>query len=126
MRRDLVKCKLDSSSNSSGTKLKEEDENATFTSKEQKEQWNKKKDISKIKCFQCGELGHYTTQCPLKKKDKNEKHDLKVASAHIEEEEFSMITRRWGDIELQLSRILEESTFWINTLLREPRSEVAR
>ena len=33
MRRDLVKCKLDSSS-SSGTKPKEEEENATLASKE--------------------------------------------------------------------------------------------
>ena len=100
MRRDLVKCKLDSSSNSSGMKPKEEDENATLASKGQKEQWNKKKDISKIKCFQCGKLGHYTTQCPLKKKDKDEKHDPKAASAQIEEEEFAMIAQRWGDIEL--------------------------
>eukprot|EP00253_Pinus_taeda_P036703 PITA_36703 len=37
-------------------------------------------------------MGHYATQCPLKKKDKDEKHDLKVASAKIEEEEFAMTT----------------------------------
>lgn len=48
----------------------------------------------------CGKLCHYTTQCPLKKKDKDEKHDLKAASAQIEEEEFAMIAQRWGDIEL--------------------------
>ena len=33
----------------------------------------KKEDILKIKCFRCGEMGHYNTQCPLKKKDKEGK-----------------------------------------------------
>lgn len=80
MRRDLVKCKLDSSSNDNGTKPKE-DENATLTSKGQQEQRKKKKDILNIKCFRCGELGHYATQCHLKKKDKDEKHDPKAVFA---------------------------------------------
>ena len=64
MKRDLVKCKLDSSSSSSGTKPKEEDENEAPASKGRQEQRKKKKDVSKIKCFWCGELGHYATQCP--------------------------------------------------------------
>ena len=36
-------------------------------------------------------MGHYATQCPLKKKDKDEKHDPQAATARIEEEEFAMI-----------------------------------
>ena len=104
MRRDLVKCKLDSSSNDRGMKLKEEEENATLASKGQQEQ-RKKKDVSKINCFRCGELGHYATQCPLKKKDKDEKHDQNTASTKIEEEEFAMVAHihpreRWGDLVL--------------------------
>ena len=35
-------------------------------------------------------MGHYASQCPLKKKDKDEKHDSKVAVAKIEEVEFAM------------------------------------
>ena len=84
MRRDLLKCKLDGNS-SSGTKPKEEEENAFLASKGQQEQ-QRQKDVSKIKCFRCGELGHYATQCPLMKKDKDEKHDQQVATAGIEED----------------------------------------
>ena len=116
LRRDLVKCKLDGSNNS-GSKPKEEEENATLASKGKKEQRKKKKDVSKIKCFRCGELSHYATQCLLRKKEKDEKHDLKVAAAKIKEDEFSMTAAkikndefsmiaeippggRWADLEL--------------------------
>lgn len=104
LRRDLVKCKLDRSSNSE-SKPKEEEDNAVLASKGQQEQQRWKKDVSKMKCFRCGEMGHYTTQCPLKKKDKDEKHDPKATPAKIEEEEFAMTAEippreRWVDLEL--------------------------
>jgi len=103
LRRNLVKCKLDGSS-SSGSKPKELDENATLASKGQQEQRRQKKDVSKIKCFRYDEMGHYATQCTLRKKDKDEKHDLKAAPAKIEEE-FTMTVEipprgRWVDLEL--------------------------
>ena len=62
---------------------KEDEEDATLASKKQ---LKKKKDISKIKCFQCGEMGHYSTQCPIKKKEKYEKHDPQVIAMMIEED----------------------------------------
>jgi len=102
LRRDLVKCKLDGSS-SSGSKPKEEDENAALASKGQQEQ-QKPKDILKTKCFRCGEMGHYATRCHLRKKVKDEKHDPKVAAGKIEDE-FAMRAEippggRWADLEL--------------------------
>ena len=49
-------------------------------------------------------MGHYATQCPLKK-DKDKKHDLRAATTRIEGEEFAMIAHislgeNWGDLEL--------------------------
>lgn len=59
----------------SGEKAVKEEEDVALASKGQEEQRKRKKDISKIKCFRCGELSHYNTQCPLKKKEKEEKQD---------------------------------------------------
>lgn len=75
MRRDLVKSTVSGGSNNSGIKKIREEEDVALTSKGHHEQHRMKKDISKIKCFICAELGHYNTQCPLRKKDKEEKKD---------------------------------------------------
>jgi len=50
-------------------------------------------------------MGHYVTQCPHRKKDKNEKHDPNAALAKIEKEDFAMTGEippggRWVDLEL--------------------------
>ena len=92
-----------SGSSGSGSKTKEE-ENVALTSKGQHKA-KRKEDILKVKSFSCGELGHYASQYPLKKKDKDEKHDPKAASAKIVEDEFAMSAHaslggRWGNIEL--------------------------
>lgn len=100
-----------SGNSSSGTKFVTKEEDVALTSKGQQKQHRRKKDISKIKCFKCVEMGHYSTQCPLRKRDKEEKHDQQAASADIDrlssrlEEEFAMIVEmplgvRWGDLEL--------------------------
>ena len=59
LRRDLVKVNLNDSSGSR-TKTKEEEENTTLASKGQ-QKLKQKKHISKVKCFSCGELGHYAS-----------------------------------------------------------------
>ncbi len=67
-------------------------------------QKRKKKDISKVKCFNCGELGHYASQCP-RKKGKGEASDSKVKKDVEIDHDCAMsahapLEKRWGDIEL--------------------------
>ena len=83
------------SSSSKGIKVKQEEEDVALAS-EGKQEKQKKKDLSKIKCFHCGELGHYATQCPRKKGkgESSEAHDDCAMSAH------APLERKWGDIEL--------------------------
>ena len=45
---------------------KEEEEDATLASSGQQGQ-QKRKDITKVRYFNCGELGHYATQCPRRR-----------------------------------------------------------
>ena len=72
------------SSSKGGRIKKEEEEDAALASVGQQVK-RKKKDISKIKCFHCGELGHYATQFP-RKKNKGEAFDSKVVLAKADKE----------------------------------------
>ena len=44
---------------SKGTRIKKEEEVDVVLASEGKQEKQKKKDLSKIKCFHCGELSHY-------------------------------------------------------------------
>eukprot|EP00253_Pinus_taeda_P014291 PITA_14291 len=87
---------------------KEEEEDAAVASVETQEK-RKKKDLPKVKCFNCGELGQYANRCP-RKKSKGEASNSKVASVRSEKEveeddDCAMsahvpLEKKWGDIEL--------------------------
>ena len=76
---------------------------------EGKQEKRKRKDLSKIKCFHCGEMGHYATQCP-RKKSKGESSNTKATLARAEKEVLTdddcamsahgPLEQKWGDIEL--------------------------
>jgi len=76
---------------------------------EGKQEKRKKKDLSKIKCFHCGEMGHYATQC-LRKKSKGESSETKAVATWAEKEVLTdgdcamsahaPLEQKWGDIEL--------------------------
>ena len=83
LRRHLVKVRLDGSSSNSGSQPKEEEDNVALASQRRQGQQRQKKYISKVKCFRCGEMGNYASQCPFKKKDKDEKNNFKVANVKI-------------------------------------------
>jgi hypothetical protein len=76
---------------------------------EGKQEKRKKKDLSKIKCFNCEEMGHYVTQCP-RKKSKGESSETKVVPTQAKKEVLTdddcamsahaPLERKWGEIEL--------------------------
>lgn len=116
MKHALVNTSI-SGNNNKGSKGVEEDNVAVASKGPSQGQGSRgekknKKDLSKVKCLRCGEFGHYSTQCPQRKKDKQEKKYQAITSTGIDklssrlEEDFAMCVAiplgvRWGDLELQ-------------------------
>lgn len=96
-------------SSSKGVQIKKEEEEDVALASAGKQDKRKKNDPSKIKCFNCGELGHYVNQFP-RKKNKGETSDSKAvptkAEKEVEEDDDCAMSshvpleKRWGDIEL--------------------------
>lgn len=65
---------------------------------------DKQKDLSKVKCCNCGEMGHFLSRCLMKKKGDDEKKKEKQGTGvtisaeiddltrRLEEEDFAMIS----------------------------------
>jgi len=107
LRQEEIRRVSKAGSSRKGVRIKEEEEDAVLASTGKEKR--KKKVLSKVKCFHCGELGHYANQYP-RKKSKGEASETKVAPAKAEKEvetddDCAMSAhapreKRWGDIEL--------------------------
>ena len=106
IRQEEIRRQSKTSSSNKGIKVKQEEEDVALAS-EGKQEKRKKKDLSKIKCFHCGELGHYVTQ-RRRKKSKGESSETKAAPARAEKEVLTdddcamsahaPLDQKWGDI----------------------------
>jgi hypothetical protein len=47
-----------------------------------------KKEISKVRCFACGEMGHYAGQCPKKKKKRHQGGMAVIAKEAVFDAQF--------------------------------------
>lgn len=85
MRLSLVESNINENS-SKGPKSVKDEENVALALKGKvkkspsqgqgsKGEEKKKKHLSKMECFRCGEFGHYSTHCPKKRKDTKEKQE---------------------------------------------------
>jgi hypothetical protein len=63
--------------------------------------------MSTVRCFACGEMGHYVGQCPKKKKKQQD-----VSSATTEEIEFNDQFARECAFVTTLSAITPSNTRW--------------
>ena len=67
------------------------------------------RDMSTVRCFACGEMGHYAGQCPNKKKKKKQQDGTAAAAEEIE---FSDQFARECAFIATLSTITPSSTSW--------------
>ena len=85
-------------SQSSGQKTDRVDENVALASKSKKKE-NFRRDLSRVRCYCCNQLGHLASQCPERKKKKKGQEGPNTATTTAMEDfsskfdmDFSLVT----------------------------------
>lgn len=85
LRQEEIRRETKTGSNNKGIRIKKEEEVDVALASEGKQENQKKKELSKVKCFHYGEPRHYTTEC-LRKKRKGEASKTNAMLASSEKE----------------------------------------
>jgi hypothetical protein len=97
---DFTQEEIRMGSQSSGQKEDKDDENVALTTKGKgKKKGNSGRDLSKVRCYCCNQLGHLASQCPERKKKRKEQEGPDTTTTTTMEDfsskfdmEFSLVT----------------------------------
>jgi hypothetical protein len=122
---DFTQEEIREGSQSSGQKTNGADEDVTLAAKGKgKNKGNYGRDLSKVKCYGCNQLGHLSSQCPERKKKKKEQEGPDTAATAAMEDfsskfdkEFSLVTTLVSSVVLEDLGVITDGLLTVEPLV---------